>query len=137
MMILRLAARLSGWIPSAVIGFRVAQHAAFAAPFCLTSLAIPPQCLYYDVTLCNRDSAKQGGNCVPNPAEQHAGVGSGQYCMMTSQGVTLCNFLNRESCAAEAVRQHGACYHDEQRAAGVPDPYASSGGPQALPATGQ
>jgi hypothetical protein len=62
---------------------------------------------------------------VPNPVEQHGGVGSGQYCMMTSVGVTLCNFMSRESCAQEALRQHGACFHDEAReTTGAPDPYA-------------
>jgi hypothetical protein len=128
-----LAARLSGLIPGVVIGFLVGPHTASAAPFCLSSPAIPPQCMYYDADLCSKDSAKQGGYCVPNPAELHAGVGSGQYCMVTSQGVTECNFLDRVSCATEALRQHGACFHDEQRTVGVPDPYASYSNPPPVP----
>ena len=45
---------------------------------------------------CQWGSAKQGGYWVPDPDERHAGFGSGQYCMITSQGVTLCSHLSRE-----------------------------------------
>jgi hypothetical protein len=112
-------------ICSASFIWAILAPAAFAAPFCLTNPAIPPQCMYYDAHQCQQDATKQGGYCVPNPVEQHGGVGSGQYCMMTSVGVTLCNFMSRESCAQEALRQHGACFHDETReTTGAPDPYA-------------
>jgi hypothetical protein len=132
-----LPPRRRGWMPGIVaFGLLGAPQIALAAPFCLTSLAISPQCIYYDAHQCQSDSARQGGWCTTNPNETRVGVGSGQYCVVPVQGVALCNFLDRESCAAEATRQHGICYHDEARAAGVPDPYAASGGPTAPPGPG-
>jgi hypothetical protein len=134
------AGYLCGWMPIALaIGCLIGPQAASAAPFCLRNLAVPPQCLFYDPNTCQRESIKQGGWCEPNPAETHIATGAGQYCLVTGGGAGFCAFLSRESCAAEANRLHGVCYHDEARTTGVPDPYAYSGGPstayQAAPET--
>jgi hypothetical protein len=109
----------------------IGSSAALAAPFCLQTLTVPPQCMYYDANLCRNDAAKQGGWCSPNPGSTLTGTGSGQYCVVTSQGASTCAFLDRVTCDSEAARQHGVCYHDEARATGAPDPYAASGGPYA------
>jgi hypothetical protein len=125
-------ARLWGWMPgAAAFGLLIGSSAALAAPFCLQTLTVPPQCMYYDANLCRNDAAKQGGWCSPNPGSTLAGTGSGQYCVVTSQGASTCAFLDRVTCDSEAARQHGVCYHDEARATGAPDPYAASGGPYA------
>ncbi len=95
---------------------------------------LPAQCIYYDASQCQKDSQKQGGYCTANPDELRTPVGYGQYCMVTSQQVSLCVYLNRESCTAEATRQHGACYRNEAGgASGAPDPFAASGGPYTAP----
>ena len=124
------ARRLCSWLPAVVgFGILIGPSGALAAPFCLQNLALPLQCMFYDAHQCETEAIKQGGWCSPNPEETRAGTGSGQYCMITSQGVSLCNFLDRQSCNLEATRQHGVCYHDEARVTGAPDPYASSSGP--------
>lgn len=125
-------ARLWGWMPgAAAFGLLIGSSAALAAPFCLQTLTVPPQCMSYDANLCRNDAAKQGGWCSPNPGSTLAGTGSGQDRVVTSQGASTCAFLDRVTCDFEAARQHGVCYHDEARATGAPDPYAASGGPYA------
>jgi hypothetical protein len=97
-----------------------------AAPFCLSTTGMMPQCLYYDAGDCRRDAGKQGGWCEPNPGETRTGYGSGQYCLLISQGASVCSYVDRNSCEVEARRQRGACYFDAQKATGAPDPYAVS-----------
>jgi hypothetical protein len=53
----------------------------------------------------------------------------GQYCLITSQQVSLCIYSDRDTCIADAARQHGACsYAPEVAPSGAPDPYAAIGG---------
>jgi hypothetical protein len=122
--------RLCTWLPATIaFGILIGPSGALAAPFCLTNLALTPQCMFYDAHQCETESTKQGGYCVPNPEETRAGTGSGAYCVITSQGVSMCTYLDRQTCTLEATRQHGVCYHDEARTTGTPDPYAFSSGP--------
>ena len=51
----------------------------------MMSVVILTQRMYYDTELCRNGSDQQGAYCAPNPAELHAGVGSDQHCMVTSQ----------------------------------------------------
>ncbi len=100
-----------------------------AAPFCLTNQAIPPQCIYTDPSICQRDAARQGGVCSVNTAEYKPQPGIGRYCVVTPSLVSLCVFPDRGSCEADAQKRHGACV----TAPGVapfkaPDPYAAIGG---------
>jgi hypothetical protein len=126
--------RLCGWIPLVfAFSYLIEAHTASAAPFCLRNAAVPPQCIYYDPSECRRESTKQGGWCEPNPGETRMATGTGQYCLVGGQGAAICAFLSRESCDAEAARLHGACYHDEARGNGAPDPYAAFSGPTATP----
>ena len=106
--------------------FLIGPRKSEAAPFCLSTLGIAPQCLYYDADICRRDALKQGGSCEPNPEETRVGYGSGQYCLVISQGASLCSYFDRDSCEIDARRQHGACYFDTQKATGAPDPSTSS-----------
>ena len=127
---------VSGWrLPPTILvfGSLVGPLPASAAPFCIANLSLPPQCMYYDAALCQKDAGKQGGWCTPNPAETHAASGSGKYCVAFSQGVALCIYQSRESCDEAAARQGGACYFDPQRASGGPDPFSQSSGPGAGP----
>jgi hypothetical protein len=112
-----------------VLGLLIGPSIALGAPFCMTNLSVPPQCMYYDAHQCQTQAARQGMYCVPNPNETRPGVGSGQYCLITAPGVSFCNYVDRDTCATEAARQHGVCYHDEARATGAPDPYSYYGGP--------
>jgi hypothetical protein len=114
-----------GW--AAVLAGTASQ--ALAAPFCLQSQAIPPQCNYYDAAECQNDAARQGGVCSANPSELRLQPGIGQYCLATSYGVALCVYPDRGSCMVEAARQHAACTQAPNVAPGrEPDPYSAVGG---------
>jgi hypothetical protein len=95
-----------------------------AAPFCLQTEAVGPQCIYYDANSCRKEAQRQGGLCSANAKEVRLTPNIGQYCVVTSQRVSLCTYLDRTSCTAEAVRQHGACTYAPQVApSGAPDLY--------------
>lgn len=101
---------------------------ASAAPFCLRSQAIPPQCIYYDASLCERDAKKQGAFCEVNTADLKLQRGFGQYCVVTSTRISSCFYTDRGTCAAAAERQHGTCAEATGRAtSAAPDPYGANG----------
>ena len=80
-----------------------------AAPFCVQTQAIPPQCLYFDAGECGKRATQMGGICVVNPAEFHVSGTLGHYCLLTSDRVMSCIYTDPGTCAAEAQHQHGAC----------------------------
>jgi hypothetical protein len=113
-------------ITAAVAGLLVLAGpvAALAAPFCVETQSIPPQCLYVDAGDCGKRAAQMGGTCVVNPAELHVTSTLGHYCLLTSGGVTSCIYNDPGVCAAEAQHQHGACTLAPQRPESPgPDPY--------------
>ena len=110
-------------------GTAVLPGSAHAAPFCLSNQSVPPQCIYTDPASCERESARQGGVCVANPAEVHLSSGVGQYCLVTATQASFCVYSDRSTCANDALRQGGACvYAPGVAPSRAPDPYASVGG---------
>lgn len=102
---------------------------ALAAPFCVESQALPPECNYYDASQCQTDAARQGGICSANPQQLTLQPGIGQYCVTNSYGVSSCIYPDRGSCTAEATREHAACTAAPDIAPGrAPDPYSAVGG---------
>jgi hypothetical protein len=102
---------------------------AHAAPFCLGSEAIPPQCIYYDANSCSKEAIRQGGACSANPKEVRITTNVGQYCVVTSQQVTLCYYSDRGSCTNAAARQQGVCISRPDMApSAAPDPFSSTAG---------
>ena len=97
--------------------------AGHAAPFCLQSDAIPPQCIYFDAALCAKDAAKQGGECSANRAEVVLVPNVGKYCMVTSQRASLCIYASITSCQNAAKAQGGACVELYGTGSGAPNPY--------------
>ncbi len=101
---------------------------AMAAPFCLTSEALPAQCIYYDTALCPRDAAQQGGGteCVVNTKEVRLTPSVGAYCLVTSTLVSLCVYQDLDGCSKAAAPQHAACVVAAARAGGpaAADPFA-------------
>jgi len=97
---------------------------AIAAPYCVQTEAVPPQCLYYDAVACDARARQINGYCSVNAAELSIAPGIGHFCMLTSGNVSTCYYLDAESCNAEARRQHGVCVaapaRDESPA---PDPF--------------
>jgi hypothetical protein len=115
------------WTPI-VLGL-VLPVGGHAAPFCIATESVPPQCIYYDAHDCRKEATRQGGICSVNPNELHVSTNVGQFCLVTSQQVSLCIYLDRGTCDAEAARQHGACVSSPGVApSGAPDPYSAFGG---------
>lgn len=104
------------------------SSASMAAPYCLSVLGQQQQCIYYDPALCQRDSAKQGGSCVPQAGPGFSATGSGRYCLSTTPGVAQCIYLTQESCNEEARKLKGACYYDPSKV-GAPNPLLFSNFP--------
>jgi len=102
---------------------------AIAAPYCIQSQALPPQCNYDDPSLCQADANRQGGVCSANPQETALQPGIGQYCVVTAGGASNCSYADRATCTAEAQRQNGACVEAPTIApAKAPDPYSAVNG---------
>ena len=101
-----------------------AGRLAIAAPYCVQTEAIPPQCLYADAASCNARAKQMQGYCTVNTKELRIAPGIGHFCMLTSGNVSTCLYPDSDSCNAEARRQQGVCVaapaRDESPA---PDPY--------------
>ena len=69
---------------ASLAGMLAGPVAALAAPFCVRTEAIPPQCLYFDASECGKRATQMGGICVVNPAELHVSSTLGHYCLLTS-----------------------------------------------------
>ena len=112
-----------------LVGSLLLPVAAQAAPFCIESQALSPQCIYYDADNCRREAYRQGATCSANKEEVHLTTNVGQYCLVTSQQVSLCIYSDRGTCSADAEKQHGTCTNAPTIApSAAPDPYAAIGG---------
>ncbi len=92
-----------------------APVAALAAPFCVQTTAIPPQCIFVDAASCNQRATQMGGTCTANPAELHISPGLGHYCLLTSGRASACIYADRGTCDAEAEHQQGVCIEAPSR----------------------
>jgi hypothetical protein len=85
---------------------------ALAAPFCVSTEALPPQCIYHDAATCNQRANQMNGNCTVNPNEP-GGVrltpSIGHYCLVTGGMAALCIYVDQKSCQRDAARQGGGC----------------------------
>ena len=96
-----------------------------AAPLCVEVLGVPRQCLYVDPAQCEREAARQGGNCTGNPAELRTPRTAARFCTVESGNALVCAYADRATCRAAAARRGGACI-EASRPAGAPavvDPY--------------
>lgn len=97
---------------------------ALAAPFCMQTQSIPPQCIYFDASNCRRDAQRQQGFCVVNPQEVTLAPGTGAYCLIGSGGAASCDFQDIRDCSREAAHQNAVCVQAPPQAAGnIPNPY--------------
>jgi len=83
--------------------------AGHAAPFCIDMTGIALQCQYFDPALCQKDAARQGGKCSPNPEEFKTPASAQQFCLVQSGNLVMCHYPDRAGCELEANRRHGAC----------------------------
>ena len=109
---------------AAVLAIFVAPLATQAAPFCVQTQAIPPQCIFVDAGSCNERATQMGGTCTVNRAEVHVSAGLGHYCLLTSSQASACIYADRSVCELEARHQHGVCIDAPSRPESpMADPY--------------
>ena len=80
-----------------------------AAPFCVQTEALPPQCVYYDAGSCEKRAVQLNGTCSINSNEVRLTPSIGHYCLITGGMASLCIYTDENSCRKEAARQQGAC----------------------------
>jgi hypothetical protein len=98
---------------------------AIAAPFCVQTEALPPQCIFYDSGSCQQRATQLNGNCVVNGNEVRLTPSIGHYCLVTSGSAAECIYVDITSCDKEARRQQGACIVAPGRPESpTPDPFA-------------
>jgi hypothetical protein len=111
---------------TAVIGsvLLVVPRLLLAAPFCVQTQAIPPQCIYADAAACDTRARQMGGTCSANPSEVHVYGGLGHFCLLTSGKTSSCVYPDRSDCDREAQHQRGVCIQAPDRPESPgPDPY--------------
>ena len=97
---------------------------AGAAPFCVRTQAIPPQCHYFDPAECNARARQMGGWCSANESELPVSIALGHYCLLTADRASACIYLDLGSCDVEARHQQGVCVPAPNRPESPPpDPY--------------
>ena len=57
---------------------------AMAAPFCVQTQAISPQCIFFDAASCNKRAKELGGTCTVDTSQITVSSGVGHYCLLTS-----------------------------------------------------
>jgi len=97
---------------------------AKAAPFCVQTQAVPPQCIYVDASSCNKRANQLGGTCTVNPEEVQVTGAIGHFCLLTSGLVSSCIYPSKDDCDREARHQQGVCTHTTQLPESpTPDPF--------------
>jgi len=97
---------------------------AVAAPFCVQTQSVPPQCIYVDAASCNERARQMQGYCSVNEDEVKLSGGLGHYCLLTSSLVSMCIYTDRGICERDAQQERGACVEAPLRPESPgPDPY--------------
>ena len=92
-----------------------APAGAMAAPFCVQTQALPPQCIYFDAASCNQRAQQLGGLCSVNRREMRVSRGLGHYCVLTSERASSCIYADRGNCENDARQQGGVCVDSPSR----------------------
>ncbi len=99
---------------------------AIAAPFCLQTQTVPPQCIYFDANECRQEATHERGFCVVNPQEVALPPSVGAFCIVTSGQASSCDFQDATACYREAAHQGGICVPAPAAPIGnTPNPYQS------------
>jgi hypothetical protein len=89
--------------------------ASRAASFCVVGLAIPPQCLYEDISSCMGSSSPPNTFCGVNPETRLYYYGSSRYCAVQSNHVAQCIFNDISQCYEAVFQERTVCLDREQR----------------------
>ena len=98
-------------LPAAGLLYLTCAGAAFAqgAPWCVSTQALPPQCMFYDPRQCQLVAGQQGGVCLPNSNVQAVRSAQGQYCLVIAGAAPACHYVDEGQCDTVARQQGGAC----------------------------
>ncbi len=93
------------------VGGLLPSAGVLAAPYCVQTESIPPQCLYFDPSQCRMEAQHLKGWCVRNPeGSSPINAGTGAYCLLTTGGlVSVCEYQTEGDCMREAIHQGGVC----------------------------
>jgi hypothetical protein len=97
------------------LGFVGLAAPAVAAPFCVQTMAVPPQCIFFDAASCQQRATQMGGTCTANPDEIQVQAEQGRYCVVTSEHVASCMYVDENSCDTEAKHAHAVCVEAQNR----------------------
>jgi hypothetical protein len=94
----------------AMLAFILPAQPLSAAPFCVQTQAMAPQCDYFDASQCRTRAAELKGYCTANPGELVITPGgTGKYCVVLASRHAQCIYADYTSCANDAVAANGAC----------------------------
>ena len=106
-------------VAAAVLAVLLAPPVTPAAPFCVQTQAIPPQCIFVDAGSCNERATQMGGTCY-GQSRRSAGVPRiGPLLSAHVLAGLACIYADRGACDREAQHQHGVCV-DAPSTAGEP-----------------
>jgi len=104
----------------AVIVQLAAIAPARAAPYCLQTVGIPPQCMFGDVGQCRKEALRVNGVCNVNPREvEFPKTPAGRFCLVQNGPILECRYVDRRTCDVESARRSAICV-DSARP-GTPD----------------
>jgi hypothetical protein len=90
---------------------------ANAAPFCLTKPGMTPLCIYHEAQQCDEQARVEAGVCTNNPEELPLEAGIYPFCVVTSQLVSECIYVDRDTCVeASLARGNSVCIRNDRRA---------------------
>lgn len=102
--------------------FLASAGTARAASFCVAGMSTPPQCLYEDITSCERAADPPNTFCEVNATTRLYYYGSGRYCAVQSNRIAQCLFNDPSQCY-EAVFQDKSVCVDREASKDNIDPY--------------
>lgn len=90
--------------------FMVPATPSLAAPFCVRTQELPPQCEFVDPVQCRHRAEELHGLCTANPAELVIRSGETEpYCLVLSSRTAECIYADRSSCEQDAAPAGGVC----------------------------
>lgn len=92
----------------------VIHQQAIAAPFCVTTQGVPPDCIYEDTTSCRSRATQLKGVCTVNTNEITSAYGTEKFCMVDSTRVPQCIYTDRSSCEG-AMNAGSVCVNNNFR----------------------
>lgn len=93
-----------------LFGVLVCGTSAQAGTFCITGPGLPPQCDYDDVKNCLQSAQSPSSYCQVNPEADLMYYGPLKYCIVQSDRLAQCLYIDRKECNAVAAQQGAVCF---------------------------